>query len=127
MPSYDVLIVGAAPAGSLAALVLARAGHRVALLDRAAFPLAPKSAATASTPPRGKSGTGKLGLTDAFVRVKICGNSHIRSRGKSGTSSASNHRCFDIHIEGRNLYRHTFPNRGPPRRPARCARRLALP
>ena len=40
MPSHDIVIVGAAPAGSLAALVLARAGHRVALLDRAAFPRA---------------------------------------------------------------------------------------
>lgn len=34
----DVLIVGAGPAGSVAALVLARAGVRVRLIDRAAFP-----------------------------------------------------------------------------------------
>jgi menaquinone-9 beta-reductase len=34
----DVLIVGAGPAGSIAGLVLARAGARVRLLDRAAFP-----------------------------------------------------------------------------------------
>jgi flavin-dependent dehydrogenase len=34
----DVLIVGAGPAGSIAALVLARAGVRVRLLDRATFP-----------------------------------------------------------------------------------------
>ena len=34
----DVLIVGAGPAGSVAAAVLARAGVRVRLLDRAAFP-----------------------------------------------------------------------------------------
>jgi flavin-dependent dehydrogenase len=34
----DVLIAGAGPAGSMAALVLARAGVRVRLLDRATFP-----------------------------------------------------------------------------------------
>ena len=34
----DVLIVGAGPAGAVAATVLARAGVRVRLLDRAAFP-----------------------------------------------------------------------------------------
>ena len=34
----DCLIVGAGPAGSIAALVLARAGARVRLIDRAAFP-----------------------------------------------------------------------------------------
>jgi len=34
----DVLIVGAGPAGSVAALVLARAGVRVRLVDRARFP-----------------------------------------------------------------------------------------
>jgi menaquinone-9 beta-reductase len=35
---FDALVVGAGPAGSIAALVLARAGARVALLDKADFP-----------------------------------------------------------------------------------------
>jgi len=35
---FDVLVVGAGPAGSIAALVLARAGARVALVDKARFP-----------------------------------------------------------------------------------------
>jgi flavin-dependent dehydrogenase len=34
----DVLVVGAGPAGAVAAIVLARAGVRVRLIDRAAFP-----------------------------------------------------------------------------------------
>src|SRR5438034_220974 len=35
---FDVLIVGAGPAGAIAGLVLARAGARVRVVDRAAFP-----------------------------------------------------------------------------------------
>jgi menaquinone-9 beta-reductase len=35
---FDALVVGAGPAGSVAALVLARAGARVALADKASFP-----------------------------------------------------------------------------------------
>src|SRR5438445_102707 len=35
---HDVLIVGAGPAGSVAGAILARAGARVRLIDRAAFP-----------------------------------------------------------------------------------------
>jgi flavin-dependent dehydrogenase len=34
----DVLVVGAGPAGCVAATVLARAGLRVRLVDRARFP-----------------------------------------------------------------------------------------
>jgi len=36
--SFDVLVIGAGPAGSVAAIVLARAGARVCMIDRAAFP-----------------------------------------------------------------------------------------
>lgn len=35
---YDAMVVGAGPAGSVAALVLARGGVRVALVDKATFP-----------------------------------------------------------------------------------------
>jgi menaquinone-9 beta-reductase len=37
-PRFDVVVAGAGPAGSIAALVLARSGARVALADKAAFP-----------------------------------------------------------------------------------------
>jgi flavin-dependent dehydrogenase len=35
---YDAVVVGAGPAGSTAAIVLARGGARVALIDKASFP-----------------------------------------------------------------------------------------
>lgn len=38
MPRFDAVIVGAGPAGSAAALCLARVGARVAIVDRRAFP-----------------------------------------------------------------------------------------
>src|SRR5262249_40290799 len=37
-PPFDAVVVGAGPAGSVAALVLARGGARVALADKASFP-----------------------------------------------------------------------------------------
>jgi menaquinone-9 beta-reductase len=96
MPSHDVVIVGAAPAGSLAALVLARAGHRVALLDRAAFPRA-KVCGNCINPGAWKIWE-RLGLTESYSALP-----HQELTG------------FNIHVEGRSLYRHTFqpPQRGP--------------
>src|SRR5206468_1719657 len=37
-PMHDVVIVGAGPAGTVAAIVLARAGARVSVIERATFP-----------------------------------------------------------------------------------------
>jgi geranylgeranyl reductase family protein len=96
MPSYDVVIVGAAPAGSLAAIVLARAGHRVALLDRASFPR--KKVCGNCINPGAWDIWRKLGLTNAFAALP-----HQEIAG------------FDIHVEGRQLYQHEFTerHRGP--------------
>ncbi|MDO6485894.1 geranylgeranyl reductase family protein [Shimia thalassica] len=38
MTNYDILVIGAGPAGSAAATTAAAAGYRVALLDKASFP-----------------------------------------------------------------------------------------
>lgn len=38
--NWDVVVIGAGPAGSLAALLLARSGHQVLLLERQKFPRA---------------------------------------------------------------------------------------
>jgi len=96
MPSHDVIVVGAAPAGSLAALVLARAGHRVALLDRSTFPRM-KVCGNCINPGAWKIWQ-KLGLTDSYAALP-----HHELTG------------FDIHVEGRTLSQHSFksPQRGP--------------
>ena len=58
---FDVLVVGAGPAGSIAALVLARAGASVALLDKARFPR--DKACGDLVGPRGLQVLADLGLT----------------------------------------------------------------
>lgn len=57
---FDVLIVGAGPAGSIAATVLARGGASVALLDKATFPR--DKACGDLVGPRGVQALGDLGV-----------------------------------------------------------------
>ena len=59
--SFDAVVVGAGPAGSIAALVLARAGASVALVDKAAFPR--DKACGDLVGPRGVQVLAELGLT----------------------------------------------------------------
>jgi flavin-dependent dehydrogenase len=96
MTTHDVIIVGAAPAGSIAAIVLARAGYRVALLDRATFPRTKICGNCVN--PLAWSIWEKLDLTKAYEALP-----HQELAG------------FDLHCEGRTLYQHTFrsPRQGP--------------
>ena len=64
---YDALVVGAGPAGSVAALVLARGGARVALLDKARFPR--DKACGDLVGPRGVQTLADLGITIEGPRV----------------------------------------------------------
>jgi menaquinone-9 beta-reductase len=79
---WDVVVVGAGPAGSIAALVLARAGARVALVDKAAFPR--DKACGDLIGPRGVSLLDELGLLVPAVGTEgdllVAGPSGRRSR-----------------------------------------------
>jgi menaquinone-9 beta-reductase len=66
VPRFDAVIVGAGPAGSTAALCLARAGARVALVDRRAFPR--DKACGDLVGPRGVRLLRELGVAVADVR-----------------------------------------------------------
>jgi geranylgeranyl reductase family protein len=79
---WDVVVVGAGPAGSIAALVLARAGARVALVDKAGFPR--DKACGDLIGPRGVRLLDELGLTVPWAGmagdVLVAGPSGRRSR-----------------------------------------------
>ena len=92
--SHDVVIVGAGPAGSVAALSLARAGKRVALIDRATFPRA-KTCGNCLHP-RTWEIWDRLGLTESFRSLPHC-----------------DMEGFDIQCEGRPVHRQDFTTRGP--------------
>lgn len=61
---YVAVVAGGGPAGAAAALVLARAGRRVLLVDAAR----PAPAVGEALPPVGRALLGELGLLDAFLR-----------------------------------------------------------
>ena len=91
MPTHDVVIVGAGPTGSLAALVLARAGRSVALLDRATFPR--RKVCGNCINPSAWEIWQRLGLTESYTALP-----HQECRGLA------------IHCEGRTIFEQTFPS-----------------
>ena len=66
---FDAIVVGARCAGSPTAMLLARAGHRVLLLDRATFPSDTLSTHVIHQP--GVAALARWGLLDA-VRASGC-------------------------------------------------------
>jgi len=73
MPHYDVVIAGAGPAGSASACRLARAGLRVAMVDRASFPR-DKVCSEYMSP----EGVRHLAALGALERVEAAGGQAIR-------------------------------------------------
>src|SRR4051794_38757752 len=64
-PEYDAIVVGARCAGSPTAMLLARSGHRVLLLDRATFPSDTLSTHAIHAP--GVAALRRWGLLEAVV------------------------------------------------------------
>ena len=64
-PTYDVIVVGARCAGSSTALLLARRGHRVLLVDRARFPS--DTTSTHFVHPPGVEALARWGLEDRLA------------------------------------------------------------
>src|SRR6185312_14240724 len=66
--SYDVIVVGARCAGSPTAMLLARKGHRVLLVDRATFPS--DTVSTHTLHPRAVGALDRWGLLDRLVATR---------------------------------------------------------
>jgi geranylgeranyl reductase family protein len=86
MARFDVLVIGAGPAGSAAAILLAEGGVRVGLVERAAFPR-PKACAEYLSPEAGRvlSRLGVLAAVEAERPARLAG---MRIVSPDGTSFA---------------------------------------
>ena len=98
----DVIIVGAGPAGSLAAIILARAGLRVRVFDRARFPR-PKLCGDTLNP-------GALDVLRRHLDVEplIAKSAPIHGMLLTGPAGARVHGVYGDGVAGRSITRETF-------------------
>jgi geranylgeranyl reductase family protein len=105
-PGFDAAVVGAGPAGSVAALVLARGGAKVALVDKAGFPrdkacgdmLGPRGVQLLEDLDLTRDATPHLGVGDMVVLGPTGGKALLRARAGStypGQGWAAPRRAFD--------------------------------
>jgi geranylgeranyl reductase family protein len=90
-PMWDVAVVGAGPAGAIAACVAANAGARVVLLDRAAIP-------------RYKTcGGGLIGTTQRLASAHIDVPGHISARVQAATVTLNGSRSYTRQVADGDL------------------------
>jgi 2-polyprenyl-6-methoxyphenol hydroxylase-like FAD-dependent oxidoreductase len=73
---YDVIVVGARLSGSASALLLARGGLRVLLVDRARFPSDTLSSHQLQVP--GVAALARWGLLDRLLATGVPATRHVR-------------------------------------------------
>src|SRR6476646_9873692 len=98
MKPYDAIVIGARCAGSPAAMLLARKGYRVLLVDKAKFPS--DTISTHVIVPRGAAALERWGLLDR-VKATGCPPIHtytfdfgpLKIAGSPGTDDSPNAYC----------------------------------
>src|SRR5262245_60012610 len=92
----DVVIVGAGPAGASTAILLAKAGLRVTLLDRARFPRAKACAECLS--PQASRILDRFGVLDTLVRSSAALLDGMAVRAPDGTWLVGEYGALPKHV-----------------------------